>query len=383
MVRDLNEALGRKPRLRSFMTLRTPERLKMISRARQTMIRRTIVAILLMTVLTVGAVAVFNPQTTAQVVPVRINSGAHGALSDVMPDENEIAAARSRLGDKGFIAYLACTYDNVSQATLARQMGDMAGALGLRFQAYNANNDAYTQLTQIEQARLEGAKAVILCPLDRQALTDAVVSMETTNIPLVFTTLMDNTYGVKEDSNNYDLGLVIGRLAGQFFSEEQDGIAQVVVLSRPGFPAADARNDGMEAGFRDTVPDVNFIGRVEAWNQDNAYQAIKKLIDEGTPFNVILAINDVAAYGAIKAMQDAGFDPNAVIVVSANGEAYAQQLILEGQFLRGTVAVDLEESAQIAIDAVVKMLAGSEVPEFVSYPPGDILTREVLTARGG
>jgi hypothetical protein len=28
------------------------------------------------------------------------------------------------------------------------------------------------------------------------------------------------------------------------------------------------------------------------------------------------------------------------------------------------------------------MLAGSEVPEFLSYPPGEILTREVLLARG-
>jgi ABC-type sugar transport system substrate-binding protein len=315
-------------------------------------------------------------------VSVQIKTGVHGVLADVTPNDTEITAARARLGETGFIAYLACTFDNVSQATLARQMSDMAGALGMPFEAYDGANDSYTQITQIEQARVEGAKAIILCPLDQQMLSDTISSLQEANIPLVYTTLMNNAYGVKEDSNNYEMGLVIGRLAGQFYNEEHGGTAQVVVFSRPGFPAADARNDGMEAGFRDTVPNTNFLGRFEGWNQDNAYETVRKLIEDGTPFDVILAISDVSAYGAIKAMQEAGLDPNSVIVVSANGEAYAQQLIRDGQFLRGTVETDLEESAQIAVDAAVKMLAGSEVPEFVSYSPGDILTKEVLTARG-
>ena len=72
-----------------------------------------------------------------------------------------------------------------------------------------------------------------------------------------------------------------------------------------------------------------------------------------------------------------------MIIVSANGESYAQELIRDGQFLRGTVALNREESSQIAVDAIVKMLAGSQVPETISYPPGDILTREVLQARDG
>ena len=59
----------------------------------------------------------------------------------------------------GFIAFLACTLENVTQATRAREMGDMAAAFGLKYKVYNAENDANTQITQFEQARLEGRES--------------------------------------------------------------------------------------------------------------------------------------------------------------------------------------------------------------------------------
>ena len=50
--------------------------------------------------------------------------------------------------------------------------------------------------------------------------------------------------------------------------------------------------------------------------------------------------------------------------------------------MRGTVALNREESSQIAVDTTIKMLAGSPVPEIVVYPPGDVYTKEVLEALG-
>jgi len=382
MVQDFNLALGRKTRLRSFMTLRTPERLKLINQNRQVTIRRVILAILLMIVLTVGAIAIFGARSHVPDKPVWIAAGIHGTIADVTPNDSEIAAAKARLGDKGLIAFLACTLDNVTQATRAREMGDMAAAYGLAYKVYNANNDASTQVTQFEQARLDGAKAVILCPLNTTALNDSIQSLKAANIPLAYITLFDNPYGVQQDSSSYDIGVVVGKLAGQIYNEEHSTPPQVVVLSYAGFPATESRDDGMEAGFKQTVPSVNFIGRVPGYTEDDAYKSIQGLIQKKTHFDVILSINDVGAYGAVKAMQEANFDPKSVIIVSANGESYAQELIRQGQFLRGTVTLNRQQSSQIAVDSIVKMLAGSEVPQIVSYPPGDVLTREVLMATG-
>jgi ABC-type sugar transport system substrate-binding protein len=383
MVQALNLALGRKPNLRSFITLRTPKRLKQLPRLQPVTLRRVIVAILLMLVLTAAAVALITPQLRPVDMPVQIVAGAHGTLADVTPSNDEIAAARERLGAEGFIAFLACTLDNVTQATRAREMGDMAAAFGLAYRVYNANNDAYTQVTQFEQARLDGARAFILCPLDPSLLMDSIDSLQAANIPLAYVTLLNHPYGVKLDSNSYDTGLVVGRLAGQIARDSFTDPARVVVFANPGIPAADSRDDGMEAGFREIVPNGTFLGRYPGSTEEQGYAAVQSLIESGAEFNVILALNDVSAYGAIQALQEAGFDPNSVIIVSANGESYAQELIRDGEFLRGTVAINREEGSQIAVDAIAKMLAGSEVPEIVSYPPGDILTREVLQARDG
>lgn len=382
MVQEFNLALGRKSGIRSLIAQRTPLRLKLAPPSRRLLARRVIFAVLLMTLLTIGAMAIIIPQRAPANLPVQIAAGEHGTLNDVIPTDSEIEAARARLGNNGFVAFLACTLDSVSQVTRAREMGDMLAANNLDYRFYDANNDAGTQLRQIEQARLEGAKAIILCPLETTMLTSSIDSLRAANIPLAYITLFNHPYGVKLDSNSYDIGLVVGRLAAQNFTESGFDQARVVTLTNLGFPAAETRSEGMETGFREIVPDAVFLGRYSGFTQDDGQETIQSLIDADTSFNVILSMTDAGAYGAIRALEAAGFDPSSVIIVSANGESFAQELIREGKFLRGTVALNREQSSQIVVDVIIKMLAGSVVPETINYPPGDVLTREVLEALG-
>jgi ribose transport system substrate-binding protein len=261
-------------------------------------------------------------------------------------------------------------------------MGDMATAYGLAYRVYNPENDPTEQIKEIEQARLEGAKAFVLCPLENNMLNNSISALRAANIPLVYITMFDHPYGVKQDSNSYEIGRVVGRLGGQNFVEEERGEARALVLAYPGFPAAETRAEGMMDGFREEVPDVTFVGTYSGFTEDVAYESVREALEDGVEFNVILSMTDEGAYGAIRVLQETGHAPDSVIIVSANGEPFAQELIREGTFLRGTVAYNREQSSQIAIDTLVKMLAGSPVPEFVSFPPGDVLTREVLAALG-
>ena len=381
MAEELNAALGRKSGIRNILVQRTPKRLKMVRSNRILMTRRMVFAAVLALLLVAATMMIVVSQRNIT-PPVQIVAGAPGVLEDVVPTQEEIDAARARLGDGGFIAYLACELESVSQVARAREMGDMAAAFGLAYQYYNAENDAAVQVTQIERARLEGAKAIILCPLQNDVLSDSITSLQEANIPLAYITMFDHPYGVKQDSNSYEIGLIVGRLAAQNFIDDGFENARVVVLANPGSPAAESRSEGMEAGFRESIPDATFIEGVPGGAQDIVHESVRQLIEDDIEFNVILALNDAGAYGAIDALNEANYDPASVIIVSANGESYAQELIREGEFLRGTVTLNREESSQIAIDVTVKMLAGSPVPEIISYPPGDVLTREVLEALG-
>ncbi len=382
MVEAVNLAVGHKGGIRELITLHPPHLSRLAPRMTKARRRLLLSGALLILLIAILSLAV-SPQFANTLPPIQIVASAHGTLDDVTPSEADIAAAQQQLGGDGFIAYLACTYSNVSQMTRAREMSDMLTQLGLAYRVYNAENDTYTQVTQIEQARLDGARAIILCPLGTDVLTNSIKSLAESHIPLTYITLFDNPYGVKEDSSSYDIGLVVGRLGGQIYQDEHsDQPPQVIVLTYPGLPAADQRADGMEAGFQEVFPGVVFGKRYDGFTQESGYNSVKALIQADVHFNVILSMTDAGAYGAIDALQEAGFDPSSVIVVSANGEAYAQELIRDGTFLRGTVAINREQSSQLAVDATIKMLAGAEVPEFLSYPPGDVLTREVLMALG-
>ncbi|MCC6801876.1 MAG: protein kinase [Anaerolineae bacterium] len=383
MMHDLTLALGRKPNIRSMIALRTPRRLQQLSRTSRFPLRSVAMVSAVMLVVIMSTLMLLNSRLRTIDIPVQIAAGVQGTLSDVTPTTNEIEAAQARLGAQGFVAHLACSLDTVTSATRAREMGDMASAFGLAYKVYNADNNAQTQVAQLRQARAEGARAFILCPINADMLTDSINMLQANNLPLVYITLFDNAYGVKLDSGSYNVGLVVGRLAGQTFNAERTDEAKVVVLTRLGLVATESRADGMEAGFREMVPNATFIGRYEGATEAESSETIRALIEAGTDFNVILSLNDVGAYGAIQALQAANFSPDSVIIVSANGESYAQELIREGTFLRGTVALNREQASQSAVDAIVKMLAGSEVPEIITYPPGEILTQQILQARGG
>jgi ABC-type sugar transport system substrate-binding protein len=381
MVQAINQAVGRRTSLRNFITLRAPTSLRFLPPVRRFPLRRVLILAMIVALLMVGWIALSRRQYVEK--PVTITTGAHGTLDDVTPTDADLAAAKVRLGDKGFIAFLACSMDTLSMVTRAREMGDMAQALGLAYRFYDAKNDAYTQVTLIEQARVEGAKAIILCPLDPDLLSDSIDALQAANIPLTYITLFDHPYGVKLDSNSQQIGEIVGSLAGNIFREEHpDTPAEVVILEFPGLPAADLRADGMESGFKEEVPVVHLIGRYNGFTQDEAYDAVHRLMAGKVPFNVILSMNDVGAYGAIKALQEAKLDPKSVIIVSANGESYAQELIRQGTFLRGTVAFNHEENSRLAIDATIKMLAGEPVPEYLSFPPGAVLTHESWSEHG-
>jgi len=110
-------------------------------------------------------------------------------------------------------------------------------------------------------------------------------------------------------------------------------------------------------------------GTPAGYSEDDSYHSIQALIQKNVDFDVILSINDVGAYGAVKAMQEANFDPKSVIIVSANGESYAQDLIRQGLFLRGTVTLNREQSSQIAVDSIVKCWQAAKSRRLSAIPP--------------
>jgi ribose transport system substrate-binding protein len=321
-----------------------------------------------------------EPTPVPTFVPSVVEVGGEGVAGDAVPTEGEILRAQARLSDDGFVAYMACTMDSEYHATQAREMGDFATAYGLDYRIYNSNVDKSRQIPLIEQARSDGAAALIVCPLDSELLAGALTSVQNADLPLVLLASDMPSYGgVLLAGDDYLMGLAAGQAAGQFIAGEMDGEANVIILDYPDLASIVERANGIEAGIREFAPDATIVGRFKGATQEFGEASVAALLEGNLEFNVIASINDNGSFGAIKALEAAGVAPDAISIFSVDADSLARQYILDEYFIRGSVDVGREQFSRTAIDAAVKLLAGgTTLPEVIRVPPGDVITREML-----
>ncbi len=317
------------------------------------------------------------PQTLA---PPTIVAGQEGVSADVSPSEDEIARARQHLGPDGFVAYIVCNMESEFFARQARTMSDVAASYGLDYRWYDSETDPNRQIIQIERARTEGAKALVVCVVDEDVVNDTLESALEAGIPVVLQNIDEPSFdgSVLVAIDNFLLGQLPGRYAGQVVADENGGMADVIILDFPDLPAIEARADGLESGFLEYAPQANIVGRYLGGTADFAEESVRVLLVADVHFDVILSINDSGAYGAIAALEDADIDPSSVLITGVDAEALTREHIRDGYFMRVSVNVEGGETSRTAIDAAVKLLAGSTLPQIILVPPGNLVTMESL-----
>ena len=308
-----------------------------------------------------------------------VEAGKRSPTSDIIPTSAEIAIAQARLGENGFVAYISCNLDSEFHAALAREMNDLANQYGLNFHVYDGENDSYKQITLVERARADGARAIIICPLDANLLAGTLTSAQSAGLPLVFFADSIPSYGgVLVGGDNYLLGLEPGRFAGKVIADEMGGKARVVILDYPDREDITERANGLEDGVLEYAPNATIVGRYKGATREFGKASISELINDGVQFDVIVSINDAGSFGAIEAMEEAGISPDKVFISSIDAEALAQQYIRQGYFIRGSVQSSRVENANALLNSAVKLLAGATIAEFIQVPPGEIVTKESL-----
>ena len=176
------------------------------------------------------------------------------------------------------------------------------------------------------------------------------------------------------------LGKEPGLFAGQLVTEELGGHARVIILDFPDLEDIVIRANGLEDGLLEAAPDAEIVGRYTGATRELGAESVRALLDDGVDFDVILSINDAGAYGAIDALEEAGYSGDEVIIVSVDAEDLARQFIEDQHFMRGSIAVGRTESAAGAVDAMVKLLAGSPVPMDILTEPGALVTQDTLNS---
>lgn len=319
--------------------------------------------------------AVYVPDYTVEQVLI----GEYGRLEDVLPDEREIKIAQRSLGGEGFIAIMPCNLASEYYSALTRELAQFARENGLRTRIFDPDSDAYKQLTLLENAIAEGASSIIICPLDLELIAPTLEEVRRIGIPMISQADNMGQYGgVQILVDNRILGLHPGQHIGQIIRDERGGQAKIVVLAFDDLPDIKMRADGMVEGVLEFAPEAEVVARVRGGTNEWAKESIRELMDEGITFDTILSINDAGAVGALEVFEEAGIPHEDIIIGSVDAEIIAQRYIREGRYFRASIEAGRTVYASAAIDVLIKLLSGAEIPEFIFIPPGNLVTRETL-----
>ena len=239
----------------------------------------------------------------------------------------------------------------------------------------NADQDASKQQSQAEAAITQGAKVLVLDPVDSASAAAMAQRAKQSNIPVIsYDRLITGApvdYYISFDNEQ------VGKLQGESLLEALGGSGKSIVMING------APTDNNAKLFKQGAHSV-LDGQVEIakeydtpdWSPDKAQQQMEQAITSVGKGNIdgVYAANDGTAGGAIAAMKGGGLNPTSIPVTGQDAELAAIQRILVGeQFM--TVYKAIRPEADAAAELAVALVRGEQ-------PPANLVNGEVDNGAG-
>jgi D-xylose transport system substrate-binding protein len=224
----------------------------------------------------------------------------------------------------------------------------------------NADQKADQQQNQADAALTNGAKVMVLDPVDSASAASIVSKAKAQNVPVIsydrLITNADVDYYISFDNEQ------VGKLQGQALVDKlkEDGKTSGNIVMINGAPT-DNNAKLFKQGAHSVLDNSGFkIGKeydTPDWSPDKAQdqmeQAITALGKDG--FVGVYAANDGTAGGAIAAMKSQGVNPSTRPTTGQDAELAAIQRILAGeQFMTVYKAIrpEAEQAAELAVNLI-------------------------------
>ena len=223
----------------------------------------------------------------------------------------------------------------------------------------NADQKADQQQNQADAALTNGAKVMVLDPVDSASAASIVSKAKAQNVPVIsydrLITGADIDYYISFDN------VQVGKLQAQSLVDalKKDGKSGSVVMIN-GAPT-DNNAKLFKKGAHTVLDSSGFkIGKeydTPDWSPDQAQNEMEQAITGlgKTGFVGVYAANDGTAGGAIAAMKGAGIEPSSRPVTGQDAELAAVQRVLSGeQYMTVYKAIkpEAEQAAELAVNLV-------------------------------
>jgi ribose transport system substrate-binding protein len=254
---------------------------------------------------------------------------------------------------------------NPFRITETQSIKDEAAKRGIKLITTNAQSDLNKEIADIQGMIAQGAKALIISPLNSEGLDPALKAAQDAKVPIM---TIDRLLTTKKACTDY-----IGWIGSNFVTQgERAADAMIKVTSDKGDVAILLGASGVNVtvdrtkGFKDRLTAKNSGLKIVAeqtgdFTREKGQKVTEQLITANPNISAIYAENDEMALGAVAALKAANKKPGDVKIITIDGTKGAVQGILDG-WISGVIESN-PRFGPLAFQALEDFYGGKGVPE--------------------
>ncbi|HLS09260.1 D-ribose ABC transporter substrate-binding protein [Lentibacillus sp.] len=277
-------------------------------------------------------------------------------------DNGEGSSSEGDSDDSVKVGLSISTLNNPFFVTLRDGAEAAAEEAGYEIVVTDAQDDASSQLSDIEDLLQQEIDVLLVNPVDSEAVVTAIESANTQDVPVI--TVDRSTEGGEVVTHIASDNVAGGEIAGEYIAEQLGESGSVVELQ--GVPGASATNERGE-GFHNIVDDMGDLEVVAQqsanFNRSEGLTVMENIIQSTDNIDAVFAHNDEMALGAVEALQSNSMLED-VLVVGFDATDDAVAAVEEGT-MDATIAQQPELIGENAIDAVGSVVNDESLDEFI------------------
>lgn len=265
------------------------------------------------------------------------------------------AAAEPSTSEKKKIGLVISTLNNPFFVDLQAGAKAKADELGAELITLDSQDDAATEMSNVEDLINQGVDLIMINPTDSDAVKNAVEAANAAEIPVI--TLDRGSNGGEVISHIASDNVAGGKLAGDFIVEQLGGKGNVVELE--GIAGASAARDRGE-GFNDAIgaSDIVVVAKQTAnFDRAEGLSVMENILQAQPEIDAVFAHNDEMALGALEAVKASGRD---ILVIGFDATDDAKAAVADGT-MAATVEQLPKEIGSLGVETAMKHLSGETV----------------------
>ncbi len=254
---------------------------------------------------------------------------------------------------------------NPFRITETKSIKEEAAKRGIKLITTNAQSDLNKEIADIQGMIAQGAKALIISPLNSEGLDPALKAAQDAKVPIM---TIDRLLTTKTACLDY-----IGWIGSDFVEQgKRAADAMMKATGDKGDVAILLGASGVNVtvdrtkGFKDQLAAKNSGLRIVAeqtgdFTREKGQKVTEQLISANPSISAIYAENDEMALGAVAALKAANKKPGDVKIITIDGTKGAVQGIVDG-WIAGVIESN-PRFGPLAFQALEKFYSGEGVPE--------------------